>query len=318
MDDDGPFTRAQARSRGWTDRQIDRRLKTGSLVAARRGVLHRPGTDDRSHDLPLDVRAAMLASPGRELVISHASAARVYGLPRPLGGWPSPQFTATSGPTRHRSDHWIRVASLLPEETRAAADALATSPARTLADCLRTLPGRDGLAMVDAALHRDLVSEAELLHALQQQAGWPKITLARRVLTLADGRRESPLESWSAWAFAHSGVPAPQWQVKILDAEGQFIARADAWWAGVVGEADGRAKYLLDEGRREPGAAVFQNLEAERRREERLREVGIEVVRWGAADILDKVAAARLARRIEAAICLARESNRFRGILAPT
>ena len=38
----------------------------------------------------------------------------------------------------------------------------------------------------------------------------------------------------------------PHWQVTVLDEEGVFLGRADAYWKeGVAGEADGRAKYRL-------------------------------------------------------------------------
>jgi hypothetical protein len=92
------LTRAQARAAGLTDRQIDRRLAGGTFTAARRGVLQLPAEDDSAGGqerkltgptaatLPLDVGAALLASPSRELIISHASAARLWGGHRAYDG----------------------------------------------------------------------------------------------------------------------------------------------------------------------------------------------------------------------------------------
>ena len=159
-----------------------------------------------------------------------------------------------------------------------------------------------------------------MIAALQSQVRWPGVAVARQVLALADPRRESPLESWSAWAFAHTGVPAPEWQVEICEPDaGIFVARADSWWAdGVVGEADGRSKYALAAAERGGGnEAVFDVLQDERRREQRLREVGAEVVRWSTGEVLKESKARALAQRIPGAISVAQENARFTGIIAP-
>ncbi len=96
---------------------------------------------------------------------------------------------------------------------------------------------------------------------LDRQSGWKDVAQARRVLELADGRRETPFESWSAWAFAVLGVPQPAWQVTITDAAGAFLGRVDGWWPeGVAGEADGDLKYRLAAAER--GGATADNLAA--------------------------------------------------------
>ncbi len=164
-----------------------------------------------------------------------------------------------------------------------------TTLVRTLADYLRTLHPRDGLAMLDAAIRDHALTTQDLNIALYRERGWPGIVQARRVAALGCGRRETPLESWSAWTFHHLGVPAPRWQVEIRTPRMHFVARADGWWPeGVVGESDGRVKYLL--GAAERGGADAQNLaevlHAEREREHRLRRLGATVVRWGDADLV--------------------------------
>jgi hypothetical protein len=268
--------------------------------------------------LPFDVQAALLAAPGRELVVSHACAARLYGLPKPLSGWPLPQFTTSTGCTRRRRGLHILVSPLAEGDVIVPDRIPITSAARTVADCLRTMPGRDALAVADAALRRNLTSGPEVLEVLQRQSGWRGVSQARQIFALADGRRESPLESWSAWAFAHTGVPAPQWQVDIREPEGLFIGRADCWWpGGVVGEADGRSKYALTaaESSGEAGA-VLTTLLAERRREQRLRDAGADVVRWSSGEVLREPAARQLSLRINAAIANALEVTRFTGVIA--
>jgi hypothetical protein len=279
----------------------------------------RPGPLTVPPSLPLDIAAALLASPSRKLVISHTSAARLWGLPRPLGGWPQPEFTACGGTGRRRRGLHVRVAKLF-DDVAEQLGAAVTSPARTVADCLRSLPGRDSLAMLDAALHRGLVTEPAVLDVLRRESGWPGVGRARQVLKLADAYRESPLESWTAWAFAHTGVPQPDWQMNVFDSDGLLIGRADCWWGcgSVAGEADGRAKYALASAERGGNTeALLDVLQAERRREQRLREAGVEVIRWSANDVLGEPSACRLADRILAAISLGRKADRFTGVVAP-
>ncbi len=77
--------------------------------------------------------------------------------------------------------------------------------------------------------------------------------------------------------MAAAALPAPELQHTFYGPGGRFVARSDFWWPqfGVVGEADGNAKY--DAGR----VAIV----AERRREQALRDLGLEMVRWEWADL---------------------------------
>jgi hypothetical protein len=82
-------------------------------------------------------------------------------------------------------------------------------------------------------------------------------------------------------------------QVSILDDEG-VVGRVDFLWrnARVIGEADGALKY---ENR---GVLI-----AERRREQRLRDLGYFVVRWTWEELLNEPWKVRL--RIQRALCAA-------------
>jgi hypothetical protein len=109
--------------------------------------------------------------------------------------------------------------------------------------------------------------------------------------------------------------------VNVISAEGLPLGRVDCWWAdgAVVGEADGRAKYALAAAERGGGnaEALLDVLQAERRREQRIREVGADMVRWSAHDVLNEMAAVRLATRIAAAIALGQQERRFVGVVVP-
>ena len=151
-----------------------------------------------------------------------------------------------------------------------------------MADCLRRLPLADAVAVADAA-GRD-VARAEVVSALARQAGWPYADAARTALSLVDPRRESWLESWSVVRLHARGVPLPEPQARVEDSRGRFVARVDWWWPelGVVGEADGREKYRRA-GLRTPDDAERQ-LREEKEREDRLRDAGLDVVRYGTRD----------------------------------
>ena len=236
--------REDARAAGMSDSAVGRRL-TGKRWSRLRQGWYSPARLQAEARWRAQVLAAVRAH-RRSLVLSHAHAARAHGWPVPLGGWGPLSFTTTQPPARRAADARVLVAALKDHEMVQHGTVLVTSPARTLVDCARHLPAQDALAMADCALRREDVSPPALASALHESARRRGIERARQVLALADGRRETPFESWSAWAFAVQGVQPPVWQATVLDDEGVFLGRTVAWWKeGVAGEADGRTKYRL-------------------------------------------------------------------------
>lgn len=63
------------------------------------------------------------------------------------------------------------------------------------------------------------------------------------LIRLADLRRESALESFSAGQFMRAGLPQPEHQVRIPTPFGDFYP--DSLWRAqrLIGEADGQGKY---------------------------------------------------------------------------
>ena len=104
-----------------------------------------------------------------------------------------------------------------------------------------------------------------------------------------DGRRESPLESQSWAYFLRNRIPLPKLQVEIVDEWGDFVGRVDTLWseARVIGEVDGRSKY-----------ATPDDVYREKRREDALRAMGFEVIRWGFSDLRSRALALRIARTL--------------------
>ena len=310
-------TRAGARRAGMTDHQISWRATSGAWQRPRRGVFVLPGAGAAGLGDDVVRLVAALRSTRREVVVGHAHAAMLWGLPEPRGGWGEPVLLATTGAYRARNGCRIVVTPLADGEVVAHRGALVTSPVRTVTDCLRTLPAPDALAVADAAA-RLLVPAATVVDAVDALTGWPGVVRARRLAALVDGRRESVLESWSALAFDDHGVPMPLWQVDVRDDVG-LVGRGDCWWdCGVVGESDGRAKYRLRAAERGGVDAerLAQVLDEERRREERMRRSGLSVVRWGAKDVLRPSPAAALADHLRTGLA-GRAGRSFTAQVAP-
>ena len=297
------FTRAEALAAGLSRHQSEWSLRSGAWIALRRGVYCAKATlaslgPDAHHRL--HAIAALKAHDERH-VLSHASAALTYGLPMPLQGPGRPSLTIDGKPasTDRQQDLIIQVAGLRPQDVRDWGRWRRTSPARTIADCLRHLPAPDAVAMADRALRSGLASVEAIVSAVQWQSGWPYFTRAHRAMPLIDGRRESWLESYSHVVLHDRGIPLPIPQVTILDVDGAFVARVDGLWPGrgVVAESDGWSKYWLasaGEAESDDPAEVAQaRIEGarrafvvEKRREDRLRALGLEIVRWGTQAIV--------------------------------
>jgi len=266
------FTRSELRRLGWSDSAISRAIGSRRLVRFGRGVFADPVIASLTSTVGLI--AATHAVGGS--VISHRSALTVHDLPV-VGPRPCrPELTVAPFGTAHAASGHVYRASLDVADVTVVDDVPVTSVARTLVDVGRHCPLRTAVCAVDAALHRELVSERELSDVLLRCYNWPGIRRAQRAVRLADGRSESPLESISRLAFPRLQIPAPRPQAVILDDRGWIVGRVDFYWddLAIAGEADGRAKY----------ADGDETLDAEKTRQERLEDLGLTVFRWGWTD----------------------------------
>lgn len=266
------FTRQDALDAGWTSygltqevaRQTWLRLEPGVFVA-------KPWYDGlaRRERHLVDVRARLLVR-GSGWHASRRSAAIAHGLPL-LGKLPAvPLLVRNRSASSDRGYLRTERTNTLPESERAEVDGLpVTSLARTAVDLAREESFRSALVAVDGALRAGATPE-ELVAVLDRCWAWPGARRARRVVAFMDGRAESALESLSRADFIDGGIPLPEPQVEVW-CKGLFVARVDFLWRDhlVIGEADGRSKY-----------EKVQDLYDEKRREERLRDLGFEVVRW--------------------------------------
>ncbi len=260
------FTRAQARSCGWTDAAITRAIDSGRVRRVRHGYL----TCNTDPSLVLDIVAAAQACPNG--VVSHRSAAALWRIPIVGRRAGRPELTVAPDGIGSLAGAGLYRATLRPDDVESVAGMPVTSPARTAVDLARHLPFTAGVAALDHVLNRRLATADDIDDVLCACWNWPGIRRARHVAAAADGRAESPLESVSRLVFARLGLPAADLQPRIFDARQIFCGRCDFYWDdfGVVGEADGRDKY---DGR--------EVLWEEKERQEGLERLGIVVVRWG-------------------------------------
>ncbi|WP_237737157.1 hypothetical protein [Rhodococcus sp. 21391] len=153
-----------------------------------------------------------------------------------------------------------------------------TLPTRTVVDLARTLPFEQAVVMGDAAVRRFGVDREDLEAELARAARRHGVDAARRVVRFLSGHSESVGESRSRVMLSRAGLPLPSQQGEVFEPGGRRIGRVDFHFDGIVlGEFDGRVKYgrLLKPGQ-SPGDAVF----AEKQREDALRDLGFQVVRW--------------------------------------
>lgn len=292
----GVFRRRQALAH-YTAPEVDQRLRAGLWVVVRHGVYATAATYIAAAD---DPRAAhLLAAAARRLVmagdtvLSHESAALFH--------WMDLLAAAPSEPrlTRHRPDgvggmtaHGLYVAAV-PKVHRVPGLPVTTA-ARTVSDCGRSLGREAAFVVVESALHLGL-DRLAVLDVLEYCSGWPGSAQARDLVMLANPWSESALESRARLWFLQQGLPQPRQQRVVLRSDGGFVARVDFVWEEfrTVCETDGQKKYAGDDGTERRGPLWLEKL-----REDRLRDMGLEVVRgyWSDGDDGGAALAERLRR----------------------
>lgn len=259
------FSRADARACGWSDAALSRAINSGKLLRLRRDQFTALRTDPR-------IAAIAAARSCMGSVISHRSAAALHGLPLLNEPPDRPDLTVQPGRTGDVQGALLHRAGLRSQDIVEIDGQPVTSLARTVVDLARTLPPAAAVVTADAALQRDPESAVQIAEVCRMCRRWPRIARARKALALADGRSESPLESYSRLVILRLALPRPELQALIRSPQGWPLGRGDFYWDefGVIGEADGRSKY--------DDRPV---LTAEKDRQERLEDPGVVVTRWG-------------------------------------
>ena len=281
--------------RGLATHELARLERRGELVRVRRGAyVPWQGPEPGSAEDPF--ASADLAEQHQRLlrgtlpqlhpraVISHGSAAVLHGLPVFPAAVQHVHLTRDRrGGGVRRSVVHVHGSPLSATDVTCIDGVMVTSLARTVADLARTLPYPQAVAIGDHALARGL-EPTVLAAAVESAASWAGAAQARRVAGFVDGRSESVGESYSRVGFDRDGVPAPVVQLEVFDRRGALIGRTDFGWPTyrTLGEFDGMAKYRR---LRRAGETVEDTVTREKLREDALRALGWQVVRWTWADL---------------------------------
>jgi len=283
----GPFTTAQALDAGYEEREITRLVRSAEWTRLRRGVLIESTAipDDEADRTIIRLRALALVTTDT-VVASHQTAAILHGvtLLRPAGDLLEVTRSSRGAGRVEAGVHW-HCAALPAGHLTSINGVCSTTCARTVIDNARHGDFASGLVIAESALNKGLTSLEELRAVHELCLDWPGARNAGRVASFASTLSESVGESLARIAFDAHGLPSPEQQVLIRDRAG-IIARADFLWRDkrTIGEFDGRVKYD------ELAADGMQTLYDEKRREDRLRAAGFEVVRFGWSDILGRPA----------------------------
>jgi hypothetical protein len=275
----GIFTTADLAAQGVTDKEVRTAVRSGAWVRLRRSVfvhaddlaeVERTGRRPGLHALAV---AASLDRPSA--VLSGATAAWVWGLPRPRE---KSEIVRLTDPDRWRSGRgWVMTRAALPDDEVTVRGAYrVTTAARTLVDVARNWSEVDAVAAFDAALLRGLTTREELRRVLGRQVNAPRNPRSVRALDAADGRAESWLESCGRLTFAALRLPPFVPQVELW-VDGRLLKVADGWYteAALAIEFDGQAKYQRPRFGRTPEAELWE----EKRIEDLLRSLGVRFVR---------------------------------------
>ena len=296
----GWFDRLDAIRAGYSDDEIGQRVRAGRWVRLCRGAYAEPGPDDESRPewdraTWRHVRAAKAVHhrlDGRA-VVSHQSALLLHGVA--VSDLDLSRVHVTNLVGRGRSggkvcQHAARPPVLDPVDV----DGVQLTPgARSVVETIRYTSYQVAVSVVDAALRQGAATPDQLLAAVELFAKRPGTRAAARAVLFGDGRSESVGESRLRVLLADLGLPEPILQPEIRDAANRLVARVDfllARW-GVIIEFDGALKY---------GGTGADALIAEKVREDRLRDLGFEVVRVTWADLTQPLELiARIRRAID-------------------
>ena len=271
-----PGTPAQAvRDGAWE------RVRRGAYRARAQHEASRHATERR---LAIDRARALDQQLAADHVLSHTTAALIHGFRL----WSLPRTThvvqryaassaSADDVSRHRSE-------LGPRDRTHVAGMTVTTPARTVADCLRLLSPFEGLVVADSALRTGVRREDVATVLDRAGPGARGVRRARHVLALADAGAESAWETWLRYVVVRTGLPCPTTQLEIRTSLGRV--RADAGWERwrLLLEFDGAVKYRTSgDGlapRDDPGRVLVQ----EKRRQEAVERAGWRMLRFMASD----------------------------------
>lgn len=300
------FFRHQALACGYSEREIRRLKRTREWLVVRRGAYVEAAVAPPEKDGAAWHRLrtfAVLHHVDKPAVASHSSAAGLLRLPQWNTDLTKVYITRSrhhagrveAGVAHHEAD--------LPEWQSTVVDGLScTNGARTAWDIGREFGYEAGVVAADAVLriqserdrgkrpdgfdHPDRgATRKDLERLADSMADWPKARAASEAFAFADAGAESVGESLARLFVVWLGFPTPLTQVVITGPD--LFARVDMLIEALnwVIEFDGRVKYRRRRDDCDPVVDEGSIVWAEKRREDKLRELEKNVSRLIWADM---------------------------------
>lgn len=291
---DQVFPRSRALAAGIGPDELRRLLKSGACQRLHHGWFTTSSTEDPEELHRLRVTALVEQYAGKA-VASHASALLRLGLPTFEPDHDTAHLMTTGRGPGHRNASLVVHPRLAPAADQPPLpDTVAGTVHPAIAAATAGLSDlRVFLVPADGALAKGLVTRADLTQAVTLLTGQPGVHHARAGIALVDERHESAGETLAHLLLRQLGYDlVPQWTVPGTQSwtragEG-YRADFGIRRTGVLVEVDGKVKYT-----------TRKDLWDEKQREDRIRQLGYEVVRLTMADLHDP---ARVRSLVEAAL----------------
>lgn len=240
--------------------------------------------------------AECLAAP---TIFSHHSAASIHGIPTILRRQPVHALTTYAGGGRSRAGVRRHFAVRGSEQAQEVKGFLVTDRVRTVLDIAASVPFAEAGVPVDFLLNRKRNSQpVTKQHLLDGISGRYSKAAGRRITAAVNfgaGDSGSAGESYARALMHVLGFEVPQLQYAVNTTKGTVYT--DYYWkrVGLVGEFDGREKYMKPEylKGRTPSEVVIE----EKDREDAIRATGRRVFRLVWSDLT----VGKLERALEAA-----------------
>jgi hypothetical protein len=274
----GPvFTTAEAVAAGISKNDLARAVTQDDLIRLYRGIhtSRRVWLDqDARGRHTLKVLAHQRLRP--DTVACSVSAAVLLGLPIPEGEPPEQVYSTLARQTPGHGEMGVKADATVRRSWLRSQDVVklkngirVTGVPRTVWDCARHWPRPWALAVADAAVAGHRLDPGTLQERIAEQVSAPGSGRAEWAAAHARPGIESPLESLARATLILAGLPEPEPQISVVTRLGTFRVDLLDEVHRIVTEADGKLKYQTGE-----------DVWAEKRREDALRETGLRVVRF--------------------------------------
>jgi hypothetical protein len=262
----------------------------GRLLRIRRGIYVRP--EEWGALSPQEKYATVCrgysACRGEAAVLSHESAAAIWGLPQ-FGPPPRVIHVASDERRMGRGSRGVRVHTLrlAPEDVVWHEGVLVTSLARTVLDLAASAEVYTAVSAIDHVLHVDRFGRArtgltrdDLRDAYDDALPIVGSVRAAARIKFGETGAATAAESASRVTMALIGAPPPELQRRYVCESGDYDVDFYLEEADAIGEVDGKQKYL--DAAYRGGRTAEQTVYAEKVREDELRAECRAFGRWPA------------------------------------